>query len=75
MSISNSLLAAFNAGISTRQEDKLVLNELIGNENLSELLDIVDEVDSIEGLDELRKEFNETIDNQSDFNEFNINVK
>ena len=52
-----------------------MLNELIGNENLSELLDIVDEVDSIEGLDELRKEFNETIDNQSDFNEFNINVK
>lgn len=75
MSISNNTLAAFNAGVSTKQEDKLVLNELSDNDNFSELLDIFDEVDSIEGLDELRDEFNETIDEYNDFKEIDNNIK
>lgn len=75
MSISNNILTAFNAGVSTKQEDKLVLNELSDNDNFSELLDIFDEVDSIDGFDNLRNEFNETIDGGHEFNEFNINIK
>lgn len=75
MSISNNTLAAFNAGVSTKQEDKLVLNELSDNDNFSELLDIFDEVDSIEGFDELRDEFNETIDDVQEFNDYSINIK
>lgn len=75
MSISNNILAAFNAGVSTKQEDKLVLKELSDNDNFSELLDIFDEVDSIDGFDDLRNEFNETIDGGHEFNEFNINIK
>lgn len=75
MSISNNTLAAFNAGVSTKQEDKLVLNELSDNDNFSELLDIFDEVDSIEGFDELRDEFNETIDEYNDFKEIDNNIK
>lgn len=75
MSISNNILAAFNAGVSTKQEDKLVLNELSDNDNFSELLDIFDEVDSIDGIDGLRNEFNETIDEVHEFYEFNINIK
>lgn len=75
MSISNNILAAFYAGVFTKQEDKLVLNELSDNDNFSELLDIFDEVDSIDGFDNLRNEFNETIDGGHEFNEFNINIK
>lgn len=72
MSISNNILAAFNAGVSTKQEDKLVLNELSDNDNFSELLDIFDEVDSIDGL---RNEFNESIDEYNDFKEIDNNIK
>ena len=75
MSISNNILAAFNAGVSTKQEDKLVLNELSDNDNFSELLDIFDEVDSIESLNELRNEFCENIDNWENFKDYNINIK
>lgn len=75
MSISNNILAAFNAGVSTKQEDKLVLNELSDNDNFSELLDIFDEVDSIESLNELRNEFCENIDNWGNFKDYNINIK
>lgn len=75
MSISNNILAAFNAGISTKQEDKLVLEELSNNDSFSEMLDIFDEVDSLDGIDELRNEFNEAIENNQDFNDFNINIK
>ena len=75
MSISNNTLAAFNAGVSTKQEDKLVLNELSDNDNFSELLDIFDEVDSIEGFDDLRNEFNENIDDWEDYKDYNINIK
>lgn len=75
MNISNNILAAFNAGVSTKQEDKLVLNELSDNDNFSELLDIFDEVDSIDGMEELRNEFNETMDEYHEFNDFNINIK
>ena len=74
MSISNNILAAFNAGVSTKQEDKLVLNELSDNDNFSELLDIFDEVDSIESLNELRNEFCENIDNWENFKDYNINI-
>ena len=75
MSISNNILAAFNAGVSTKQEDKLVLNELSDNDNFSELLDIFDEVDSIDGFDDLRNEFNENIDDWEDYRDYNINIK
>lgn len=75
MSISNNILAAFNSGVSTKQEDKLVLKELSDNDNFSELLGIFDEVDSIDGFDDLRNEFYETIDEGHEFNDFNINIK
>lgn len=75
MSISNNILAAFNAGVSSKEEDKLVLKELSNNDNLSELLDIFDEVDSIDGFDDLRNEFNENIDSLEIFKDYNINIK
>lgn len=75
MSISDNLLAAFFSGVSTKQEDKLVLSEISENEEFSDLLDVIDEIDAIDGIDELRNEFCENIDGIEDFQEHSINIK
>ena len=75
MSISDNILAAFVSGESTKQEDKLVLNEISENEAFSDLLDVIDEIDAIDGIDELRNEFCEYNDEEQEFNDININIK
>ena len=75
MSISDNILAAFVSGVSTKQEDKLVLNEISENEDFSDLLDVIDEIDAIDGIDELRNEFCEYNDEEQEFNDININIK
>lgn len=75
MSITNNILAAYRAGVSTVQEDKQVLDEMANNDNFSDLLEVMDEIDSIDGLDELRNEFNESIENMDDYNDYNINIR
>ena len=75
MSISNNILAAFMAGVSTKQEDELVMKEFSDNEDFSDLLDVIDEIDAIDGIDELRNEFCEYNDEEQEFNDININIK
>jgi len=75
MSITNNILAAYRAGVSTVQEDKQVLDEMANNDSFSDLLEVMDEIDSIDGLDELRNEFNESVDDIEGFNDYNINIK
>lgn len=75
MNISNNILAAYMAGVSTVQEDKLILNEMSNNKSFSELLDVLDDIDAIDGMDELRNEFNESIDEYNDFKEIDNNIK
>lgn len=75
MSITNNILAAYRAGVSTVQEDKQVLDEMVNNDSFSDLLEVMDEIDSIDGLDELRNEFNESIDGINEFNDYNNNIK
>ena len=58
MSISNNILAAFMAGVSTKH-----------------LLDVLDDVDAIDGMDKLRNEFCENIDGWKEFKDYNINIK
>ena len=72
MSISNNILAAFVAGVSTKQEDELVMKESSNNEDFSDLLD---DVDAIDGMNELRNEFCENIDGWDEFKDYNINIK
>ena len=69
MSISNNILAAFVAGVSTKQEDELVMKESSNNEDFS------DDVDAIDGMNELRNEFCENIDGWDEFKDYNINIK
>ena len=66
MSISNNILAAFVAGVSTKQEDELVMKEFSENEEFS---------DAIDGMNELRNEFCENIDGLEEFKDYNINIK
>ncbi|MCM1219963.1 MAG: hypothetical protein NC548_36285 [Lachnospiraceae bacterium] len=75
MSITDNILAAYRAGVSTKKEDKLILKEISENDSFSDMLDVFDEVDAIDGMDELRNEFNESIDNISDLHDFQINIK
>lgn len=75
MGISDNTLAAFVSGVSTKQEDKLVLTEISENEEFLDLLDVIDEIDSIDGIDELRNEFCEDIDDWKGFKDYNINIK
>lgn len=75
MSITDNILAAYRAGVSTKQEDKLILKDMSENDNFSDLLDILDEVDAIDGMDELRNEFNEDFDNYVELDDYNINIK
>ena len=75
MSISNNILAAFMAGVSTKQEDGLIMKEFSDNENFSDLLDVLDDVDAIDGMNDLRNEFCENIDGGEVFKEHSIIIK
>lgn len=57
MSISNNILAAFVAGVSTKQEDELIMKEFSDNEDFSDLLDVLDDGDAVDGMNELKNEF------------------
>ena len=75
MKISDNTLAAYMAGVSTVQEDKQVLNEIINNQYFSDLLDVMEDIDAIDGMDELRKEFNESADLYNDYKEIDSIIK
>lgn len=75
MKISDNTLAAYMAGVSTVQEDKQVMDEIYSNMYFSDLLDVMEDIDAIDGMDELRNEFNESIDEYSDFKEIDNNIK
>ena len=71
MNISNNSLSAFMANKSTKKEDRTILSELESNAEFSDLLDILTDVDAIDGLDELKNEFNESIDMFNEISNFN----
>ena len=75
MSISDNTLAAFVAGVSTKQEDELVMKEFAENKNFSDLLDVLYDVDAVDGMNELKDEFCEDLDRLEEFEDYNINIK
>ncbi len=75
MKISDNTLAAYMAGVSTVREDKQVLNEITNNQYFSDLLDVMEGIDAIDGMDELRKEFDESTDLYNDYKEIDSNIK
>ena len=75
MKLSDNTLAAYMAGVSTVQEDKEILDEISNNKYFSDLLDVIEDIDAIDGMDELRSEFEESVDKYNDFNEIHNNIK
>ena len=75
MKISDNTLAAYMAGVSTVQGDKEILDEISNNKYFSDLLDVIEDIDAIDGMDELRSEFEESVDKYNDFNEIHNNIK
>lgn len=62
MNIPDNALAAFQIGTSTKEEDLMILNEMINNVEFSDMLDIMDEIGTIDNIDNLKFEFNDKID-------------
>ena len=73
--ITDNMLAAFATGVSTPHEDKIVMNEIVNSEEFSDLLNIVDDIDSMDCIEEIKNEFNEPIDENCTFIDYNINIK
>lgn len=75
MDISDNMLSAFMCGVSTPDEDLLILNEMMSNEEFSDMMDVFHEVNDIDNLEEMKTEFNEDVDCMKDFKDYNFNVK
>lgn len=70
MDISNNSLCAFMANKSSLKEDRDIFHEMENNELFSDLVDLIHEFDAIEELNELRNEFNESIDKFNEVDKF-----
>lgn len=75
MNISDNIVSAFLCGVSSFQEDMSVLNMSIQDQEFDDYLSKAIEIDNLPEMDDLKKEFNERIDNFSDFKEHKINIK
>ena len=62
MNIPDNALAAFQIGTSTKEEHLMILNEMINNVEFSDMLDIMDEIGTIDNIDNLKFEFNDKTD-------------
>ena len=75
MDITDNMLSAFYAGESTIDEDRLILDNMIADEEFSDMMDIMSEMDSMDEIMEMRNEFNESVDNTDEYKDYNINIK
>ncbi len=75
MDITDNMLSAFYAGESTLYEDRLILDNIVANEEFSDMMDIMSEIDSMDEIREMRNEFNESVDNTDEYKDYNINIK
>ena len=62
MSISDNMLSAFMCGVSTPDENLQILNEMISNEEFADMMDVFNEVNSLDDIDSLKFEFDDKVD-------------
>ena len=62
MSISDNMLSAFMCGVSTPDENLQILNEMISNEEFVDMMDVFNEVNSLDDIDSLKFEFDDKVD-------------
>lgn len=75
MGITNNILSAYFAGKTTIDEDRMILDSMSESEEFSDMMDLMTEIDSMDEIKEMRHEFNENIDFNTDYNDYNINIK
>lgn len=75
MDITDSMLSAFYAGESTIDEDRLILDNMIADEEFSDMMDIMSEIDSMDEIREMRNEFSESVDNIDEYQDYSIKIK
>ena len=62
MGLLYNMLSAFQFGLTTPEEDSIILKEIEDNAEFNEMMDILDEINSMDELTELKNEFNEQTD-------------
>lgn len=75
MSISDNIVSAFLCGVSSLQEDMLILNGTIQDQEFDDYLNTAIETVELSDMDNLKKEFNCLIDSYSDLKEHKLNIK
>lgn len=75
MDITDNMLSAFYAGESTIDEDRFILDNMIADEEFSDMMDIMSEMDSMDEIREMRNEFSESVDNIDEYQDYSIKIK
>lgn len=75
MEISDNILAAFQQGLASPDEDLMILNEIVENKEFCDMMDIFDEINSWDNIEELKHEFQEPIDNTEKFQDFKSKIQ
>lgn len=73
MGLLYNMLSAFQCGLTTPEEDSIILKEIEDNAEFSEMMDILDEINSMDELTELKNEFNEQTDCLDKFQDISTN--
>ena len=73
MGLLYNMLSAFQCGLTTPEEDSIILKEIEDNAEFSEMMDILDEINSMDELTELKNEFNEQTDCFDKFQDISTN--
>ncbi len=66
MNIPDNVLAAFQIGVTSQEEDLMVLNEMAQNAEFDEMMGLLEEINSIDDIDNLKFEFTDKSDIVSD---------
>lgn len=66
MNIPDNVLAAFQFGVTSQEEDLMVLNEMAQNAEFDEMMGLLEEINSIDDIDNLKFEFTDKSDIVSD---------
>lgn len=62
MNIPDNVLAAYQFGVTSQKEDLMVLNEMAQNAEFDEMMGLLEEINSIDDIDDLKFEFTDKSD-------------
>lgn len=75
MDISDNILSSFQMGQSMSQENLEVLNSIIDNTDILDIIEISNTIDSCPEINELKNEFNLSIDKYDEIKEIKTKIR